>query len=67
MVKTLGKYEFHRTLGEGSFGKCVHPTLEGFMFVCFNHSFFFQSRRVKYAVNIETNEAVAIKVLDKVR
>ena len=41
MVKTVGKYELYRTLGEGSFGK------------------------VKYAVNIETKEAVAIKILDK--
>ena len=41
MVKTVGKYELYRTLGEGSFGK------------------------VKYAVNKETNEAVAIKILDK--
>jgi serine/threonine protein kinase len=41
MVKTVGKYELYRTLGEGSFGK------------------------VKYAVNKETNEAVAVKILDK--
>lgn len=41
MVKTVGKYELYRTLGEGTFGK------------------------VKYAVNKETNEAVAIKILDK--
>lgn len=41
MVKKVGKYELHRTLGEGTFGK------------------------VKFAVNTETNEPVAIKVLDK--
>jgi serine/threonine protein kinase len=41
MVKTVGKYELYRTLGEGTFGK------------------------VKYAVNKETNDAVAVKILDK--
>ncbi len=38
MVKTVGKYELYRTLGEGAYGK------------------------VKYGVNKETKEAVAIKV-----
>jgi 5'-AMP-activated protein kinase catalytic alpha subunit len=41
MGKKIGKYELHRTLGEGSFGK------------------------VKYAIHTETNEPVAIKILDK--
>lgn len=41
MVKSVGKYDLYKTLGQGSFGK------------------------VKYAVNRETNEAVAIKILDK--
>ena len=41
MVRTVGKYELYRTLGEGNFGK------------------------VKYALNKQTNEAVAIKILDK--
>ena len=41
MVKSVGKYDLYRTLGQGSFGK------------------------VKYAVNRENNEAVAIKILDK--
>lgn len=41
MVKTVGKYQIGKTLGEGTFGK------------------------VKFAINSETNEAVAIKVLDK--
>ena len=41
MVKSVGKYDLYRTLGQGSFGK------------------------VKYAVNRETNEACAIKILDK--
>jgi serine/threonine protein kinase len=38
MVKSVGKYDLYRTLGEGSYGK------------------------VKYGVNKETKEAVAIKV-----
>lgn len=66
MPKTIGKYELHRTLGEGSFGKwdffwiCVVRLawMQLTMMVAFS--------RVKYAVNKETNEAVAIKVLDKV-
>ena len=41
MVKSVGKYDLYRTLGEGAYGK------------------------VKYGVNRETNEAVAIKILDK--
>ena len=41
MVKTVGKYQIGKTLGEGTFGK------------------------VKYAMNTETGESVAIKVLDK--
>lgn len=41
MVKTVGKYQIGKTLGEGTFGK------------------------VKFALNTETGEAVAIKVLDK--
>ena len=41
MVKSVGKYDLHRTLGEGAYGK------------------------VKYGVNRETNEAVAVKILDK--
>ena len=41
MPKRVGKYEIHKTLGEGTFGK------------------------VKRALNVETNEWVAIKVLDK--
>jgi len=41
MVKTVGKYDLYKTLGQGAFGK------------------------VKYAINKETNEAVAIKYLDK--
>jgi serine/threonine protein kinase len=41
MVKTVGKYQIGKTLGEGTFGK------------------------VKFAINSETGEAVAIKVLDK--
>lgn len=40
-VKTVGKYDLFRTLGEGAYGK------------------------VKYAVNKELNEPVAIKILDK--
>ena len=43
MVKTVGKYQVGKTLGEGTFGK------------------------VKFALNTETEEAVAIKVLDKER
>lgn len=43
MVKTVGKYDLYKTLGQGSFGK------------------------VKYAINKETNEACAIKFLDKER
>mmetsp|Transcript_12305 Transcript_12305/g.14131 ORF Transcript_12305/g.14131 Transcript_12305/m.14131 type:complete len:463 (+) Transcript_12305:58-1446(+) len=41
MPKKVGKYEIHKTLGEGTFGK------------------------VKRALNTETQEWVAIKVLDK--
>jgi len=41
MPKKVGKYEIHKTLGEGTFGK------------------------VKRALNTETKEWVAIKVLDK--
>ena len=41
MVKTVGKYQIGKTLGEGTFGK------------------------VKFAMNQETGEGVAIKVLDK--
>lgn len=41
MVKTVGKYQIGKTLGEGTFGK------------------------VKFALNTESGEAVAIKVLDK--
>ena len=41
MVKTVGKYQIGKTLGEGTFGK------------------------VKFAMNTETGESVAIKVLDK--
>ena len=41
MVKSVGKYDLYRTLGEGAYGK------------------------VKYGVNRENNEAVAIKILDK--
>ena len=41
MVKTVGKYQIGKTLGEGTFGK------------------------VKFAINTETGESVAIKVLDK--
>lgn len=41
MVKTVGKYQIGKTLGEGTFGK------------------------VKFAVNTESGEAVAMKVLDK--
>lgn len=41
MVKSVGKYDLYKTLGQGSFGK------------------------VKYAVHKETNEAFAIKILDK--
>ena len=41
MVKTVGKYQIGKTLGEGTFGK------------------------VKFAINTETGENVAIKVLDK--
>ena len=41
MVKSVGKYDLYRTLGEGAYGK------------------------VKYGVNRDTNEAVAIKILDK--
>ena len=40
-VKTVGKYQIGKTLGEGTFGK------------------------VKFAMNTETGEGVAIKVLDK--
>lgn len=43
MVKTVGKYQIGKTLGEGTFGK------------------------VKFAMNTETGESVAIKVLDKER
>ena len=43
MVKTVGKYQVGKTLGEGTFGK------------------------VKFALNTESEEAVAIKVLDKER
>lgn len=41
MVKSVGKYDLYRTLGEGAYGK------------------------VKYGINRETTEAVAIKILDK--
>lgn len=41
MVKTVGKYQIGKTLGEGTFGK------------------------VKFALNTETGDSVAIKVLDK--
>mmetsp|Transcript_69843 Transcript_69843/g.195280 ORF Transcript_69843/g.195280 Transcript_69843/m.195280 type:complete len:436 (-) Transcript_69843:66-1373(-) len=41
MVKTVGKYQIGKTLGEGTFGK------------------------VKFAINTETGDSVAIKVLDK--
>jgi len=41
MVKTVGKYQIGKTLGEGTFGK------------------------VKFAINSEDGEHVAIKVLDK--
>ncbi len=63
MPKTIGKYELHRTLGEGSFGK-----YDSFVFKLARRPciYFFICFRVKYAVNKETNEAVAIKVLDKV-
>ena len=41
MVKSVGKYQIGKTLGEGTFGK------------------------VKFAMNTENGESVAIKVLDK--
>ncbi|RHY30428.1 hypothetical protein DYB32_006933 [Aphanomyces invadans] len=49
MVKKVGKYEIGKTLGEGTFGKYVYVSMIA----------------VKYAVNTETDERVAIKVLDK--
>ena len=72
MVKKVGKYEIGRTLGEGTFGKCAArprarrdassraraparrpPSRRA------------ARARVKFAVNTETNERVAIKILDK--
>jgi serine/threonine protein kinase len=64
MVKKVGKYEIGRTLGEGTFGKCAaapstHSTRAR------RDPTGARIPRVKFAVNTETNERVAIKILDK--
>ena len=57
--------EFHKTLGEGTFGKYdARSTYQPF--IPNNHLFQQLNIRVKYGINTETNGAVAIKVLDKV-
>ena len=68
--KKVGKYEIGRTIGEGTFGKyvCKHPTpthcvpQNGLWGCIFTISLF---PRVKFAVNTETGDRVAIKILDK--